>query len=91
VRKFVTDLKVNFPIWLGATTEDMARFGLGPALPGTAVIGRDGKIVAVYRGVIKQADLSKQLDTLIAESQKGAQEQIALAKGKKPETSSVPS
>lgn len=91
VRKFITDLKINFPVWLGATTENMARFGLGPALPGTAIIGRDGKIVAVFRGVIKQADLKKQLDTLIAESQKEAKDQIALAKGKKQDTSSVPS
>jgi thiol-disulfide isomerase/thioredoxin len=91
VRKFITDLKINFPVWLGATVEDMARFGLGPALPGTAIIGRDGKIVAVYRGVIKQADLKKQLDALIAQSQKEAKEQIALARGKKQDTSSVPS
>lgn len=91
IRKFVTDLKINFPIWLGATTEDMARFGLGPALPGTAIIGRDGKIVAVYQGVIKLSELKKQLDMLIAQSQKEAKDQIALAKGKKPATSSVPS
>lgn len=91
VRKFVTDKKINFPIWLGATVEDMARFGLGPALPGTAIIGRDGKIIAAYPGVITLADLKKQLETLIAQSQKEAKDQIAMAKGKKPETSSVPS
>ncbi|MBX3279074.1 MAG: TlpA family protein disulfide reductase [Acidobacteria bacterium] len=91
VRKFIADLKINFPVWLGATTEDMSRFGLGPALPGTAIIGRDGKIVAVYRGVITQADLRKQLETLIALSQKEAKEQIALAKGKEQDVSSVPS
>ncbi|MCI0390742.1 MAG: TlpA family protein disulfide reductase [Acidobacteria bacterium] len=92
VREYIKEVKVNFPIWLGAKTEDMARFGLGPALPGTAVIGRDGKIVAVYQGVIKEADLKKQIDSLIARSQSEAKEQIALArKGKKSETSSVPS
>ena len=91
VRKFITDLKINFPVWLGATTEDMARFGLGPALPGTAIIGRDGKIVAVYRGVIKEADLKKQLSTLIAKLQKEAKEQIALSKAQIQDTSSVPS
>lgn len=92
VRDFITKIKVNFPVLLGATTEDMGRFGLGPALPGTAIIGRDGKIVAIYQGVIKEADLKKQLDTLIAKSQSEAKEQIALArKGEKPDTSSVPS
>lgn len=92
VRDFVTKIKINFPVWLGASTEDMARFSLGPALPGTAIIGRDGKIVAVYQGVIKEADLKKQLDTLIVQAQRDAKEQIAEArKAKKPETSSVPS
>lgn len=92
VRDFVTKVKVNFPVWLGAGTEDMARFSLGPALPGTAIIGRDGKIVAVYQGVIKEADLKKQLDTLIAQAQREAKEQIAQARrAQKPDTSSVPS
>ena len=91
VRKFVTDLKINFPIWLGATTADMTRFGLGPALPGTAIIGRDGKIVATYPGVITLADLKKQLDILIVRSEREAKEQIASAKAKLPNRSSVPS
>jgi thiol-disulfide isomerase/thioredoxin len=91
VRKFITDLKLNFPIWLGATTEDMARFGLGPALPGTAIIGRDGKIVALYRGVIQPAELKQQLDALIAQAQESAKSQIASAKRQLPDSSSVPS
>ncbi len=68
VRKFITNLKINFPIWLGATTKDLARFGFGPAIPSTAIIGRDGKIVAVFRGAINQATLKKQLDALIVQS-----------------------
>jgi peroxiredoxin len=92
VLDYIKEVKVNFPIWLGATTEDMARFGLGPALPGTAVIGRDGKIVAVFHGVVKAADLRKQLDTLIARSQSEVKEQVAAAKEEKePDVSSVPS
>ena len=92
VREFITKVKINFPIWLGASTQDMARFSLGPALPGTAIIGRDGKIVEVYQGVIKEAEIKKRLDTLIAAAQREAKEQIAQAqKAKKPDTSSVPS
>ena len=68
VRKFIADMKINFPIWLGATTQDLARFGFGPTIPSTAIIGRDGKIVAVFRGAVNQATLKKQLDTLIARS-----------------------
>ncbi|MCA1603666.1 MAG: TlpA family protein disulfide reductase, partial [Acidobacteria bacterium] len=39
VLQFVKETKINFPVWLGATTADMMRFGLGSALPGTVVIG----------------------------------------------------
>lgn len=92
VREFITKIKINFPIWLGASAQDMARFSLGPALPGTAIIGRDGKIVAVYQGIITEAEIKKRLDTLIAAAQREAKEQITRAqKAKKPDTSSVPS
>jgi thiol-disulfide isomerase/thioredoxin len=92
VREFIGRAKINFPVWLGATTREMGRFGLGPALPGTAVIGRDGRIVAVYQGVIKEADLKKLLDQLIARSQGEARAQIAQMRGAAPlETASVPS
>ena len=91
VRQFVKDASINFPIWLGATTEQMAQFGLGPALPGTAIIGRDGKIVALFPGVITQEEIKKHLDKLVAQANEQARrDQIALNKTK-PETSSVPS
>ena len=93
VRQFVKDASINFPIWLGATTEQMAQFGLGPALPGTAIIGRDGKIVALFPGVITQEEIKKHLDKLVAQANEQARrDQIALNKAKsKRETSSVPS
>jgi len=92
VREFITKVKINFPVWLGATTGDMLPFGLGPALPGTAIIGRDGKIVAVYQGVIKEPEIKKQIETLIAISQEEAKDKIALARREaNPDISSVPS
>jgi thiol-disulfide isomerase/thioredoxin len=93
VRQFIKETKVNFPIWLGASAADMKRFGLGSALPGTVIIGRDGKIVAQLRGIIKEADLRKQLQTLVAKDESGVKGQIAAA-GKTREatkSSSVPS
>ena len=65
VLQFVKESKINFPIWLGATTADMIRFGLGGALPGTIVIGKDGKVARVISGVVNQNDLRKQIDTHI--------------------------
>jgi peroxiredoxin len=91
VRQFIKDASINFPIWLGATTEQMAQFGLGPALPATAIIGRDGKIIALFPAVITQEELKKHLDKLIAKANEQAKrDQIALSKTKR-EASSVPS
>ncbi|HKO99477.1 MAG TPA: TlpA disulfide reductase family protein [Pyrinomonadaceae bacterium] len=98
VMQFVKETKVNFPIWMGATTSDMLRFGLGSALPGTVVIGRDGRIARVISGVINQADLKKEIDSMLAAAEKTAanvpvnkQTQVASAKPKSSEVSSVPS
>ena len=90
VRQFIKDTKVNFPIWLGASADDMRKFGLGSALPGTVIIGRDGKVIAQIRGIIKEADLKKHLETLIAKDQSGVKGQIAQS-GKAGKSSSVPS
>ena len=90
VRQFIKETKVNFPIWLGASADDMRKFGLGSALPGTVIIGRDGKVLAQIKGVVKEADLKKHLDALVARDESGVKGQIAQA-GKPAKTSSVPS
>ena len=92
VLKFVKETKVNFPIWLGATTTDMIKFGLGAALPGTVIIGRDGRIVRVISGVVNQADLKKQIDSMLATAEKtAAKEREQVPKAKPGEVSWVPS
>ena len=91
VLEFVRETKVNFPVWLGATVADMARFGLGPDLPGTAIVGRDGKIVWLTRGVVNEADLKRRLDTLLAEAERAASRERAAAKARAGDASSVPS
>ena len=90
VLQFIKSSKVNFPVWLGASAEDMQRFGLGSALPGTVVIGRDGKIAAKFRGIIKPAELRKQLDSLLAAAEKESNQHVATAT-KPNKSSSVPS
>lgn len=90
VLEFIKETKINFPVWLGATTQDMARYGLGPGLPGTVIIGRDGKIVWLSRTVVEQSELKKQIDRLLAQANKQSRE--ALARNRTPtEASSVPS
>lgn len=65
VVQFIKEAGVNFPIWLGATTLDMARFGVGPALPATVIVGRDGKIVFLKPGPITRKELKKELDRIM--------------------------
>ncbi len=69
VVKFVRDQKLSFPVLMGATTDQMLAFGLGSELPGTVILDRDGKIVARYRGMVKEADLKKEIDALLAKQQ----------------------
>lgn len=87
VLQFVKETKVNFPIWMGATTSDMMRFGLGAALPGTVVIGRDGKVARVISGVVQRDDLKRQIDAMLvmAAKERAAEQERA------GEVSSVPS
>jgi thiol-disulfide isomerase/thioredoxin len=98
VLQFVKETKINFPIWLGATTGDMIRFGLGAALPGTVVIGRDGRVAKVISGIVNQAALKKQIDAMLATAEKTTatelrqpREQVAAAKPKPSEASSASS
>lgn len=65
VLKFTRDFKVNFPVWVGATTDDMERFGVGTVLPATVIIDRDGKIIWRAIGIIKPVELRKELDRIL--------------------------
>lgn len=71
VTKFIREFKVNFPVWVGATTDDMQRFGVGTVLPATVIIDRTGKIVRREIGIIKPAELREFLDQLVRNKQPG--------------------
>ncbi len=51
VLEFARSKKLNFPVVLGADTEQMESIGLGGALPATVVIDREGRILERYEGV----------------------------------------
>jgi len=92
VLQFIKETKINFPIWMGATTADMTRFGLGEALPGTVVIDKTGKIVKVIFGVVTVEDLKKQIDSMLELAETNAPKTEAIAsKEKEKRVSSVPS
>jgi len=92
VLRFIKDVKLNFPVWLGATAQDTARFGVGTALPATVIIDKDGKIYKTISGVINQTDLRKDVEKLLQDAEKQAKiETKKQAKISDTEASSVPS
>ena len=59
-------LKVNFPVLLGATTEQMEALGVGTVLPATVVLDRHGHPVERIMGVFEREELEATLDRMIA-------------------------
>ncbi len=67
IESFVRDMHIGFPIWTGATTVDMERLGLGTALPATAILDRDGTVVARAPGIIDEKSLDGWIDWLLGD------------------------
>jgi len=88
---FIKETRLNFPIWLGLSSDDMKRFGVGPSLPATIVISREGKILAVYPNVIKAVEVRRRIDELLASADASIKQQIASAKRVQRDVSLVPS
>jgi thiol-disulfide isomerase/thioredoxin len=90
VMKFIREFKVNFPVWVGAKTEDMQRFGVGTVLPATVIIDKNGKIVWREIGIIKPAELRKELDKILLPNVNAAAQAAKRAQPKTKNTSLVP-
>jgi thiol-disulfide isomerase/thioredoxin len=92
VMQFIKDVKINFPVWLGATSADTLRFGVGTALPATVIIDKDGKIFKTISGIVNQADLRKDIEKLLQDAEKQAKIEIQKqTKTTDSQASSVPS
>ena len=91
VLQFIRETRVNFPIWMDGSVQHMVRFGLGAALPGTVLIGRDGRVAKVISGVIDKATLKKQIESLLAFEPSNVPTSSDKPKPAAREVSSVPS
>jgi thiol-disulfide isomerase/thioredoxin len=65
VHAFVSDHQISFPIWLGATPDDLEKLGMGPGLPATAFIDQQGHILARVLGEIRKPEIKERLDWLV--------------------------
>ena len=64
---FVKKAKINFPIWVGATTREMRSLQLGDDLPATAIIDRDGLVVGRIIGMVEKGDLEDRIEWLLSD------------------------
>ena len=72
IPSFLRKRKIDFPVWLGATTADMQRLALGEELPATAIIDRDGQIVGRILGPVEKQDLQQRIEWLLGDRQSPA-------------------
>ncbi len=61
---FVQEHGIDFPIWVGATGDDLDKLKMGPAVPATAFINPEGRIVARVEGEIRDEEIKERLDWL---------------------------
>lgn len=62
IPEFVKKYAIDFPVWTGATGDDLAHLGMGDAVPDTAFLNEDGVIFARVLGEIRQAELEERLE-----------------------------
>ncbi|HXG66893.1 MAG TPA: TlpA disulfide reductase family protein [Blastocatellia bacterium] len=67
VEKFARRMKLNFPVWVGATTDELKLFKLGTGLPATVIIDRNGQIVGRIMGLLDKADLESRIEWLLGD------------------------
>jgi thiol-disulfide isomerase/thioredoxin len=64
---FVKTFQIDFPIWKGATGDDLARLAMGEAVPCTAFLDEDGKIFSRVQGEIKKQELLERLEWITSD------------------------
>ena len=64
VPAFVSAHQISFPVWLGASADDLGKLGLGEAVPATAFLDQDGHIMSRILGQLREQDLKERLDWL---------------------------
>jgi thiol-disulfide isomerase/thioredoxin len=61
---FLAKHAVGFPVWYGATADDLDRLKLGGAVPATVFLDAEGRIVARILGQARPEEVKERLDWL---------------------------
>ena len=62
---FLAEHKIGFPVWYGATSDDLDKLKLGVAVPDTAFVDAEGHIVARILGQARPDEVKERLEWLI--------------------------
>ena len=67
ISDYIVRFGIKYPVWYGATGDDVARFGLGVAVPDTVFLDPEGQIVARVSGEIRRREVKERLDWLLGD------------------------
>ena len=67
VPEFISAYDITFPIWVGATADDLSALGMGEAVPATAFIDQEGHVAARVLGEIRKAELTERIEWLLGD------------------------
>jgi thiol-disulfide isomerase/thioredoxin len=77
IPEFVKKYQIDFPVWTGATADDLDKLGMGDAVPDTAFLNEDGIILMRVQGEITKPELIERLEWITGD-RKGAAPQALL-------------
>ena len=76
VPAFLAEYKVAFPVWYGATGDDLDQLKLGGAVPATAFLDAEGRVAARILGQARPEEVKQRLDWLIGGPSAAAPEPV---------------
>ena len=77
IPEFVKKYQIDFPVWTGATADDLDKLGMGEAVPDTAFLNEDGIVLLRVQGEITKAELLERLEWITSD-RKGTAPQALL-------------
>jgi peroxiredoxin len=66
IKPFAREMKMNYPVLIGAGREDLSQaFGPFIGFPTSVLVARDGKVCVRHVGVVSKAQLERQVSALL--------------------------
>jgi thiol-disulfide isomerase/thioredoxin len=64
---FLKKYEISFPVWTGASLDDIDRLKMGGAVPATAFVDQNGVIAARIAGQLRENEVRERLDWLLGD------------------------